>query len=168
MKKFLLFLLVAFSFVVNAQHVTPHVTTVHPTTIHVSEPVNIAPHVTEVHALPKATVVHETPVYSPIKEVPVSDFKVYPNGTYYYLMMNNHTKQYDTVKGATKEELKAKLTPTKAEPPMSNGTMVSIIIALIFCIAIIAIIVQTSGKKEKTWEEAAKELDPNEDYNKVQ
>lgn len=35
-----------------------------------------------------------------MKEFPVSDFKVYPNGTYYYLMMNNHTKQYDTVKGA--------------------------------------------------------------------
>ena len=187
MKKFLLFLLVAFSFTVNAQHVhvtphvtphistvhvtphvTPHVTTVHPTTVHVSEPVHVTPHVSEVHATTKAPTIHETPVYSPIKEVSAYDFKMYPNGSYYYLMMNNHTKQYDTIKGATKEELKSKLEPVTGKAPMSNGTVVSILIGLVFCISIIVLIIQSQNKKEKTWEEAAKELDPSESYNKEQ
>lgn len=189
MKKFILSLILALSFAVNAQHfssvhvtphvssvqVTPHVTPVHVSTVHISEPVHVSTptHISEptiVHEAPMVTPVHETPVYNPIKIVPASEIKMYPNGTYYFLLMNNHTHKMDSITGATKEEVTQKLKSisSQEDTPMSNGQVVLIVLGIVALGSFVLFLVKNGNSNNKSWEESAKELDSSESYNKEQ
>ena len=93
---------------------------------------------------------------------------MYPNGTYYFLLMNNHTHKMDSITGATKEEVTQKLKSVspQEEAPMSNGQVVLIVLGIVAIGSFVLFLVKNGNDNNKSWEESAKELDPSESYNK--
>lgn len=101
---------------------------------HVSEPV-ITTHVSEVevHTAPVHETV-ETPTYS--HETVNSEYFQSQPGVYCYLLYNNHTRVYDTIKAKSKEELKYKV-ESLTSPQNEKLTPKEICVILGFVIAFI-------------------------------
>lgn len=133
MKKVILLFVLLFSVsIINANTITPHVSSVHTTphinpahatprftahiTPHVSKPVAhvSSSHVSSSHVSPVNPIaIHEMPTYHPIKTVNESHIYLNKNtALYYYLIINNHTHKYDTISAPSKDELKSKVLNT--------------------------------------------------------